>query len=106
MSDDSSRRLGDLYCARCGETRSAPELDRNLWCEACVFEARKVAARTGHGIGAVMALGLAAWIWLVQQPSDLVIGGWIATVVAAFWFGSRVSREISFGYQRFKHRPM
>lgn len=55
--------------------------------------------------GTVMALGLAAWIWLVQRPSDLVIGGWIATVVAAFWLGSRVSREIAFGFQRFKYRP-
>lgn len=105
MSDQARRRLGDLYCARCQETRSAPELDRNLWCEFCVSEARRVASRVGHTAGALMALGLAAWIWLVQQPSDLVIGGWIATVVAAFWFGSRVSREISFGVQRFKHRP-
>ena len=105
MPDQGPHRLGDLYCARCEETRSAPELDRNLWCEFCVSEARRLASRTGYVAGGVMAAALAAWIWLVQQPSDLVIGGWIATVVAAFWFGSRVSREISFGVQRFKHRP-
>ena len=105
MAAHDDRRLGDLYCARCTEARSAPELDRNLWCEFCVSEARRIAAQTGYVAGGLLSLGLAAWIWLVQKPSDLVIGGWMATVVAAFWLGSRVSREISFGAQRFKHRP-
>ena len=105
MADHDGHRLGDLHCARCREPRSARELDRNLWCEFCVSEGRRIAARTGHLLGGVLALGLAAWIWLVQKPSDLVIGGWVATVVAAFWFGSRVCREISFGAQRYKHRP-
>lgn len=105
MADHDDHRLGDLYCARCRETRSAPELDRNLWCEFCLSEARRIAARTGYVAGGVLGLGLAAWIWLVQRPSDLVVGGWMATVVAAFWLGSRISREISFGAQRYKHRP-
>ena len=48
-----------------------------------------------------MAVGLALWIWLYIQPSDLVIGGWIATVVAALWIGSKVGREIAYGVIRF-----
>lgn len=100
-----SRRLGDLYCVRCGEGRSAPELDRHLWCEFCVSEAQRQAKRIGWTVGAVLGLGLAAWIWLVQRPSDLVIGGWIATVVAAVYLGARVGREVAFGALRFKYRP-
>jgi hypothetical protein len=52
----------------------------------------------------VLAAILALWIWLVVQPSDLVIGGWIATVVAALWIGARVGREVVYGVLRFKNR--
>jgi hypothetical protein len=52
----------------------------------------------------VIAVLLALWIWMYIQPSDLVIGGWIATVVAALWAGSRVSREIAYGAMRFSNR--
>ena len=103
--ESKGRRLGELYCVRCGEGKSAPELDRHLWCDGCVAEARANATRTGFLIGGGLAGALALWIWFVQQPSDLVIGGWIATVVGAFWLGSRIGREVAFGAQRFKHRP-
>jgi hypothetical protein len=55
-------------------------------------------------MGAVLAALLALWIWLVVQPSDLVLGGWIATVVAALWIGSKVAREVAYGVQRFRNR--
>jgi len=99
------RRLGDLYCVRCGESRAAAELDRNLWCEPCLDRARRQSQRVGWTVGSALGLVLAAWIWLVQRPSDLVIGGWIATVVAAVYLGSRVGREVAFGVLRFKYRP-
>jgi len=50
-----------------------------------------------------LAVVLALWIWLYIQPSDLVIGGWIATVVAALWVGARVGREIAYGVMRFNN---
>jgi hypothetical protein len=78
-------------------------MDRLLWCEQCRAAARQRAAGWGWGIGAVLAVGLALWIWLYIQPSDLVIGGWIATVVAAFWVGARVAREVAYGVMRFSN---
>jgi hypothetical protein len=52
----------------------------------------------------VVAGLLALWIWLFIKPSDLVIGGWIATVVAGLWVGARVSKEVAFGVIRFTNR--
>jgi len=63
-------------------------MDRLLWCEECRGVARK---RSGM------------WGWYIQ-PSDLVIGGWIATVVAALWIGARVGREIAYGVIRFNNQ--
>jgi hypothetical protein len=55
-------------------------------------------------VGFLLAVLLALWIWLYIQPSDLVIGGWIATIVAAFWIGARVAREIAYGVMRFTNQ--
>jgi hypothetical protein len=79
-------------------------MDRLLWCEECRDAARERAGVWGWGIGVVVAVLLALWIWLYIKPSDLVIGGWIATVVASVWVGARVSREIAFGVIRFTNR--
>lgn len=94
----------EVTCVRCLEVRETRELDRLLWCERCRNESRRQATLLGYGVGALIATLLALWIWLVVQPSDLVLGGWIATVVAALWVGARVSREVIYGIMRFRNR--
>lgn len=79
-------------------------MDRLLWCEECREAARLRSGIWGWSSGVVLAALLAAWIWLVIKPSDLVIGGWIATVVAALWVGARVGREVAYGVMRFNNR--
>jgi hypothetical protein len=79
-------------------------MDRLLWCEECNSAARARAGVWGWVVGFLAAVALALWIWLYIQPSDLVIGGWIATVVAALWIGSRVAREVAYGVIRFTNR--
>ena len=90
-------------CVRCLQEKDLEVLDRLLWCDECMAATRKRAGRWGWGVGALFAVALAAWIWLYIQPSDLVFGGWVATVVAALWFGSRVAREIAFGVMRYQN---
>ena len=79
-------------------------MDRLLWCQECNAAARARAAIWGWIMGFFASVALALWIWLYIQPSDLVIGGWIATVVAALWIGSRVAREVAYGVIRFTNR--
>jgi hypothetical protein len=70
----------EVTCIRCLEVRDVMELDRLLWCDRCPY------------------------VWLVIRPTDLVIGGWVATVVAAVWIGSKVGREIAYGTMRYRNR--
>ena len=91
-------------CVRCLLEKDLEGMDRLLWCEECRVSARQRAGVWGWAIGFVLAVCLALWIWLFVQPSNLVIGGWIATVVAALWVGARVAREIAFGVIRFTNR--
>lgn len=90
-------------CVRCLQEKDLDGMDRLLWCEGCREAARARAGVWGWGAGILLAALLALWIWLYIQPSDLVLGGWIATVVAALWVGARVSREIAYGVMRFQN---
>ncbi len=76
-----------------------------LWCEPCVEAAQRRAALSGWVLGGVLAVILALWIWLVAKPSDLILGGWITAVLAAFYLGARVARTLTFGILRFRNRP-
>jgi hypothetical protein len=98
-------RFGDeVTCVRCLEVRDTVEVDRLLWCERCRTRARARAARRGWLVGVTGALLLALWIWLVVRPSNLVPGGWLATIVAAAWIGAKVAREVLYGLERFRNR--
>jgi len=92
-------------CVRCLEQKDVEEMDRLLWCESCREMARKRAGVWGWVFGSVLAVSLALWIWVVIGPSsNLIIPGWIATVAAALWIGSRVGREVAYGILRFNNR--
>lgn len=96
------RTPGDTAaCARCGEDKDLMELDRLLWCTGCRFRARERAAWLGWAQGVVFGVLVAAYVFLVVRPTDLVLGGWIATVVAAVWVGSRIGREVAYGVVRY-----
>ena len=95
----------DLACAGCDRAFRASELDRHLWCERCIAVARERAKRVGWLCGAALALALALWIYLVQQPSRMLIGGWLGAVLATFWLGGRAGMEITYGILRYRGRP-
>lgn len=95
--DDPDDRVA---CVHCGETYAVMELDRLLWCERCRRVERDRAGWWGWAIGLAFAAGIAAYVWFVVRPTDVVVGGWVGTVVAAAWIGSKVGREIVFGVLR------
>jgi hypothetical protein len=99
-----SRFPDQATCIRCLHKKDLETMDRLLWCEECRIAARQRSALWGWGFGVLVAACLAAWIWLFIKPSSLVIGGWIATVVAGLWVGARVAREIAYGVMRFNNR--
>lgn len=94
----------DLRCTRCGGAQRARDLDRILWCDGCVAQARARARRIGLLSGAVVAAGLASWIYLVQRPSAMLIGGWVGAVLATLWLVARAATELSYGVLRVRRR--
>jgi len=93
----------EVTCIRCLEVKDQMLLDRLLWCAECRARARNRAGWWGWLGGLIFGGCVALYIWLFIRPTDLVIGGWIGTVVAAIWIGSKVAREIAYGAMRFKN---
>jgi hypothetical protein len=100
----TSRNLDadQVACARCRELKDIADLDRLLWCDRCRRLARARASRWGWLIGVVIAGGIAVYIWLGIHGSRVLLGGWIATVVAALWLGAKVGREVAYGVIRYR----
>ena len=98
-----SRFPDTATCVRCLQEKDLDVMDRLLWCDECREAARRRAGLWGWGVGVVFAALLALWIWLYIKPSDLVLGGWIGTVVAGLWIGGRVAREIAYGVMRYQN---
>lgn len=85
--------------------KSRADVDRMLWCTECRTVALERAKARSWRVGLVVASVLALWIWFYIQPSDLVIGGWIGTVLAAWYVAARVAREAFYAAARMKNRP-
>jgi hypothetical protein len=54
-------------------------------------------------VGLVFGACVALYIWIAIRPTSLVIGGWVGTVFAAIWIGSKLAREIVYGAMRFRN---
>lgn len=101
--DWRDRYPDEVTCVRCLEVRDQMLLDRLLWCDRCRKRARERAGWYGWGGGIAFGAAVAAYVWIVIQPTDLVIGGWFGTVAAAIWIGSKVCRELAYGVMRFRN---
>jgi len=93
----------EVTCVRCLEVHDQMFLDRLLWCDDCRGRARERAAWLGWLGGIAFGLGLGLYVWFAIQPTDLVIGGWAGTLVAAVWIGQKCSRELVYGGMRFRN---
>jgi hypothetical protein len=92
-------------CVRCLEVKDLALLDRLFWCDVCRRRALLRATRLGRAVGFAVTLLLALWIALVVQPArDLILGGWAAAVIAAFYLSVRITREVGYGVMRLLNR--
>jgi hypothetical protein len=93
----------EVTCIRCLEVQDLMYLDRLLWCDRCRARARARAGWWGWLGGLAFGACIALYVWTVIRPTDLVVGGWLATVAAAIWIGQKVAREIAYGAMRFRN---
>jgi hypothetical protein len=95
----------EVTCVRCLEVKPVQELDRLLWCEECLAKARRRATIRGWIGGVALTLVLALYIWFGIQPDlGLIPQFWAASLLVALYLGSRVAREMFYGYDRVRNQ--
>ena len=97
------RYPAEVTCVRCLDVVDQLSLDRMLWCVDCRRRARDRASWWGWLGGFLFAGALGLYVWFAVRPTDLVVGGWAGTLVAAVWIGQKVARELVYGAMRFRN---
>ncbi len=98
-------QIDEVACSRCGHTTDRNDLDRLLWCKECIDSVRTSAKGRSWLVGVSIGIVLFAWIWIVVEPSNMLIGGWAGTILAAIYVSARVTREVLYGAIRMKSSP-
>ena len=94
-----------MRCKRCGRETAADDLDRLLWCDACIEAERARARRRGRILGALAAAVLALWIVLAVRPGPDFRVVWLLVVLFALGLFSRLAGELFYGAVRIANRP-
>lgn len=81
------------------------DLDRILWCEACVEAERRRATKLGRGLAFAAATLLGVWIAVAIGPAGQFRYLYALVVVVAFMLGARLGTELVFGIARVQNRP-
>lgn len=95
-----------VVCENCGAARPREEMDRYLWCAACVREMSRRAGRWGRGASLGVALALAAWIAWTLPPEPKLRWLWVVPVLVAYVLVGRIARAMAIGVYRTRGVPV
>ena len=99
-------RFKGVICGACGDLFPRDQLDEDDWCGECGPRMRQRMRWWRHVIAALITLPFAIWvvIWLARSPQFdfLPAYAWGLPLVAAYYLGFRIGREIVKGYGRWR----
>lgn len=111
MTGTERERMEDLHfkgvmCGACGRMFPKGQLDDDDWCEGCGPRMQQRMRTWRHVVAASITLPFAVWvvIWLQTSPDlgFLPPYAWGLPLVAAYYLGFRIGREVVKGYTRWR----
>ena len=91
-----------VSCDVCGEVYPREDLDRHHWCEACRPRMQRRMLLWRHVVATVVALPIAFWVFTHPSFDRRPLGAWILFIVAAYYLGFRLGREVVRIYTRLR----
>lgn len=91
---------GPIECQNCGTPHPRDELDRYLWCVACVAELRRRAGRWGRFVALGVAGALAIWVAAILPAASRLQWLWVAPVLLAYVLVRRIAETVAAGAYR------
>jgi hypothetical protein len=89
-----AERAGE--CRNCGRTYPGDRLDRLRWCERCRAEVVRRATRVSRIVAVSGAALLLLWIFATVGSAPRFLVGWLALVVATYFFLYTLVRRVAF----------
>lgn len=89
-------------CDVCGEVRPRATIDTNHWCEDCRPRMLKRLRVWRHATALVVALPIAAWVFIHPTFGRQPLMLWSLFVIAAYYLGFRFGREVMKVYTRLR----
>ncbi len=90
----------ETNCRSCQEIYPANDLDRYLWCPQCRTAVRRRGARWGRLVGSVVALSVAAYLWLNLTLESRFMAFYAVMLVMTYMLTSRIALAVVHGYYR------
>ncbi|WP_419858116.1 hypothetical protein [Candidatus Palauibacter irciniicola] len=95
-----------VMCGACGLMFPKGQLDADDWCEACGPRMQRRMRIWRHVVAAGITLPFGVWVvvWLRASPElgFLPAYAWGLPLVAAYYLGFRIGREVVKGYTRWR----
>jgi hypothetical protein len=93
FSDRSERTVA---CRNCERPFPESRLDNRRWCPTCRAEVIRRASLVGRITGIVGALALMTWIFAAVGSAPRFLVGWLALVVAVYFFLAKLATRVAF----------
>ena len=93
-------RADETSCRSCNELYRASDLDRYLWCPGCRRAVRNRGALWGRAVGALMSLGVAAYVLLWVHPSPRFLAFYLLMLGLTYVLTSRIAVAVVHGLCR------
>ena len=89
-------------CDVCGEVYPRAAIDTNHWCEECRPRMLRRMRVWRHVMALAVALPIAAWVFTHPTFDGRPIELWALFVIAAYYLGYRLGREVMKVYTRMR----
>ena len=91
-----------VMCGACGQMFPKGQLHRDDWCEACGPRMQRRMRRGRHVVAASITLWVVIWLRTSPDLGFLPAYAWGLPLVAAYYLGFRIGREVVKGYTRWR----
>ncbi|CAN5655727.1 hypothetical protein BH23GEM6_BH23GEM6_12220 [soil metagenome] len=86
----------EAECRNCQRTYSRDRLDRQRWCDRCRGVVVRRATIVGRLTGLAGSLLLMSWVFWTVGSAPRFFVGWLALVVATYFFLYTLTRRVAF----------
>ncbi len=101
-ADKGIRFQEAVQCVACGSEFRDAEIGKDGCCADCRPRMKRRSRVGQHLIASLVTLPFAIWVWQLDKLDVLPRPAWLLPLMAAYYLGFRIGRELVKGYRRWQ----